>query len=839
MKYLYKFFAYFALFCISIFAFHGDIPNISVGTATATSLHDSTFPIMYLQLNEFTVNTLHGYSSELDSANVRESITPLGTDKSFTVKISENESNIKRLDFELKDIANRKIITSNTLTAFSHVKKFKTAKIKLDASMDTSTEYGLKITLTTNYSKKIHFFTRVKYYDSDFFLKEKLDFINLFHQATFDHGKSLKLSDYLETDGKSDNTLANVTIRSSKKMVTWNKLKPKILTDCIPTIKELNIETAAVEESYYIEADTNSGTETYLVKEFYRVRYASGHIYLLYFQRTMEAMFNPDLTSLTQSEFKLGVTNMKSLNISSDEEHTKMAFVRNGSLWYYDLDKNKLNQVFSFEQNSEDYLRDFYDQHDIRILNIDSEGNIDFVVYGYMNCGDYEGRVGILLYNYTPDKNRINERVYIPLDTTYQRLKEDFGSFCYVNRKNIFYFSLYDTVYAYNITSRQYNILTKNASSDNFAMMEKAKCFVWSNATKKEAATSITILDLDSEKEITVSAKANQTIRVLGAIDSNIVYGFIRTSDIYNSTEGETISPVYKMVIADSQGQVLKKYQTKNIYITDTKVEDDIIRLKRVKKTGNRFRRISDDSIQHQKDTTAKSFDLTFRNTDKMLIEKYISLPAGFLMEKLPEIASTKYVMVTENTTLHFNNPEENAATKYYIYAYGAITGSTGNAGEAIQTADLQMGVVMDNRSHIVWERGGKFLSKSISNLDTVTTANGLSSIKACAQMLLRSAQITVDASQLKGYSAMDILKKHLDMPVNLSGCTVDEVLYFVSSDKPVIAMNDDQSAVLITAYDSNYITYYNPKTGTTAKMSILNAERHFKSAGYIFFSYV
>ncbi len=839
MKYLYKFFAYLVLFCFSIFLFSRDIPNISEGTATATSLHDSTFPIMYLQLGEYTVNTLHGYSSELDSADVRESITPLGTDKSFTIKISENESNIKRLDYELKDIANQKTILSNTLTAFSHEKKFKTAKIKLDATMDTSTEYGLKITLTTNYSKKIHFFTRIKYYDADFFLKEKLDFVNQFHQATFDHGKSLKLEDYLETDGESDSTLANVTIHSSKKMVTWNKLKPKIITDCIPTIKELNIETAAIEESYYVKADTNSGKETYLVKEFYRVRYASGHIYLLYFQRTMEAMFNPNLTSLTQSEFKLGVTNLKNLNIGSDEEHTKMAFVRNGSLWYYDLDKNKLNQVFSFEQNSDDYLRDHYDQHDIRILNVDSDGNIDFVVYGYMNCGDYEGRVGILLYNYAPDKNRINERVYIPLDTTYQRLKEDFGSFCYVNRKNIFYFSLYDTVYAYNITSRQYTILTKNASSDNFAMMEKAKCFVWSNATKKKAATSITILDLDSEKEITVSAKSGQTIRVLGAIDSNIVYGFIRTSDIYNSTEGETISPVYKMVIADSQGQVLKKYQTKNIYITETKVEDDIIRLKRVKKTGNRFRKISDDSIQHQKDTTAKSFDLTFRNTEKMLIEKYISMPAGFLIEKLPETASTKYVMVTENTTLHFSNPEENATTKYYIYAYGAITGSTRDAGEAIQTADLQMGVVMDNHSHIVWERGGKFLSKSISNLDKVTTSSGLSSIKACAQMLLQSAQVTVAANDLKGYSAMDILKKHLDTPVNLTGCTVDEILYFVSNDKPVIAIDDNNSAVLITAYDSNFITYYNPQTGSTGRMSLLNAEHHFKSLGYIFFSYI
>jgi len=28
----------------------------------------------------------------------------------------------------------------------------------------------------------------------------------------------------------------------------------------------------------------------------------------------------------------------------------------------------------------------------------------------------------------------------------------------------------------------------------------------------------------------------------------------------------------------------------------------------------------------------------------------------------------------------------------------------------AIQLADEQMGVVMDNKSHIVWERGGKFL---------------------------------------------------------------------------------------------------------------------------------
>lgn len=839
MKHFYKFFGLFVLFCLSIFIFSHNIPSITVGTATATSLQDSTFPLVCLQLNKYTVNTLHGYSSELNSGNIRESITPLDTTKTFTVKITENESTIKKLDFELRDILNQKVIDSDTLTAFSKEDGYKTARIKLDAPMDTSTEYGFKITLTTNYSKKIHFYTRIKYYDSDFFLKEKLNFVADFHQATFDNGKSLDIENYLEPDGSDDTTLANVNIHSSYKMVTWNKLKPKKITECIPTIKELNIETAAIEQTYYVSAQTDSGKETYLIKEFYRVRYTSNRIYLLYFQRTMESVFDPELTSLTQSEFKIGITNEKDLDITSNEENTKMAFVRNGSLWYYDLNANRLNQVFSFVRNSKDYQRDYYDQHNIRILNIDAEGNIDFVVYGYMNCGDYEGRVGILLYNYTPKDNQITERVYIPLTTTYQQLKEDFGSFSYVNKKNIFYFSLNDVVYAYNITSRKYDILTENASSDNFAMLENARCFVWSNATTGKPASSITILDLESEKKITVSAKKNQSIKVLGTIESNIVYGFVRNEDIYESTDGERILPVYNMVIADCQGNVLKNYKYNNVYITKAKVDENIIRLKRVKRKNNTFQKISDDSIQHQKDNAVRSFDLTTRTPEKTLTEKYIRLPSGFIMEQMPSVSATKYVMVTENTTLHLNHSTDNSAIKYYVYAYGGITASLDSAGEAIQLANDQMGAVMDSESHIVWERGGKFNSKTLSNVNKTTAGNGVSSIKACVQMLLQAAQVTTTPSQLKGHTAMSMLEKHLDTPVNLTGCTVDEILYFVSNEKPVIAMKNSTQAVLITAYDSTSVTWFDPSTGSSTRMSLSSAENYFETAGYIFISYI
>ena len=173
MKYFYKGFGLFILFCVSIFLFGQHIPSINVGTATATSLQDSTFPLIRLTVDKYTINTLHGYSSELNSGNIRESITPLNADKSFDVVISENDLKIKRLDYDLKDIANDKSIGSGTMSAFNESTGQKTAHLTLDAAMNTSTEYGLELTLTTNYSKRIHFYTRVKYYDSDFFLKKK------------------------------------------------------------------------------------------------------------------------------------------------------------------------------------------------------------------------------------------------------------------------------------------------------------------------------------------------------------------------------------------------------------------------------------------------------------------------------------------------------------------------------------------------------------------------------------------------------------------------------------------------------------------------------------------
>lgn len=837
MKHLYKFIALVFIFMIGIAFFSKSIPSISVSTTTASSIQDSTFPMVYLQVGESFINPLHGYSSELNSSTVRESITPLDTGKTFAVNIAENDSKIKKLSYELRDIANNKSIETGAITAFDKNKKYKVATVHLKEAMDTSTEYGFCMTLITNYSKKIHFYTRIKYYDNDFFLSKKLDFVAKFHAATFDQGRSLDLSQYLESGTNDDSSYESVDIHSSRKLITWGKLKPKRLTDVVPTVKELNIETAAISQTYFVSATTASGSETYQVKEFYRVRYSGGRIYLLYFKRTMEAIFDPSLISINKSEVKIGISSAEDLDITSSDSNKKFAFVRNGSLWYYDLKKNELNNVFSFETGNNDYIREYYDQHNIRILNLDDDGNISFVVYGYMNCGDYEGRVGILLYDYSVADNQITERVYLPLTTTYEQLKEDFGDFCYINNKNIFYFSLQDTVYAYNISSKRYDILTQNASADNFLMLEQAHCFIWSNASANGNASKLTILDLNSSKELTLKAPSGQSLVALGTIDSNVVYGFVRNKDIHESTTGDIIRPAYKLVISDCTGNILREYNTRNTYVTNAVVDGNVIRLKRLKRVSGAWKKASDDSIMNQKNTAAQAIKLTTRITDKALTEKYISLPAGYVMQSLPKTHATKSVMITEDTTFHLKEEDTNATKKYYIYAYGGITGSYADASKAITLADEQMGVVMDSDSHIIWERGGKFLSKEIAGI-TYPSGN-ISTIKASTQMLLQAAQVTTTVSELKGSTIMKMLRSHLDTPVNLTGCTVDEILYFVSSEKPVIAMESSGHAVLIIGYDSSSVTWMDPATHRKRKVSLNQAEHMFKQAGYVFVSYV
>ena len=74
-----------------------------------------------------------------------------------------------------------------------------------------------------------------------------------------------------------------------------------------------------------------------------------------------------------------------------------------------------------------------YKEHDVRILQVLDNGDIDFLLYGYMNRGRHEGQVGIGLYHYSNEKCALEERFFAPSVTTYEDLKADLETLCYLS----------------------------------------------------------------------------------------------------------------------------------------------------------------------------------------------------------------------------------------------------------------------------------------------------------------------------------------------------------------------------------------------------------------------
>ena len=68
-----------------------------------------------------------------------------------------------------------------------------------------------------------------------------------------------------------------------------------------------------------------------------------------------------------------------------------------------------MHKVFSFE--GEDYRdsRNNYQKHAIQIMKMKNNGDIAFLVYGYMNRGKHEGENGISVYQYTASDQKIEE----------------------------------------------------------------------------------------------------------------------------------------------------------------------------------------------------------------------------------------------------------------------------------------------------------------------------------------------------------------------------------------------------------------------------------------------
>lgn len=847
MKYIYRILILFAVFVGAVYVMGSNIKEEKIDFTTTVKMGHATLPLCTIEVEGQTINLLHGYSGNLNAGNFRESIIPLESSQTFTVFIEEKEMEIRKIAYELSEVSSEKVIESNSIRALDNVSGGKSAPITISKPLELSKEYALKITVVTKEGKKIHFFSRVKRIEKTN-LVPKLEYALGFHQATLKTEDMGEYKSNLEPANGSVNKedYSVVTQRYPVEMITWGELKPKIITNIIPTIKEIDLDTAGIELSYMIELDSQTkkgAKDLYYVTEYFRVRYTTSHMYLLHYERNMDALFDFSHVDFTKNEMLLGITTDKEFVVKADEDNHQFAFVRNGSLYYYNIKENKAVSVFNFIDDSKetDYIREAYDQHNIKILDLDETGNINFLVYGYMNRGEYEGRLGIILYRYINKDNRIEELAYIPLEQPYEVIEQSLDEFSYLSNYDTFYFSINNVIYSYNIITKITDIIVSDILEDNFIVNRTGHYAAWQNSNEVTKSKEIIILNLETGEKKKVSAPDGENIKILGMIDTNFIYGFGKSSDYTTLKNGMDVLPLYKIEIADINGAVVKDYEIKGRYVTDVNVVDNVIELIRVKKEGEQsFESDISDFIvtKIQKKPEIVSTVLTEKEPYKKQL--YVKIPSYFKIKQNPKVKHTINTIIKEDTTVYVSNGES-TDLKYYVYAYGHVVSAYKSAGKAIEEANRLMGVVVDHNNQIIFERGRK-ARNTITQITNQYSEHGVTSVGACLSMMLKCNQITASPLQLSDtkMAPFEILQNNLnDAAINYSGASLESMLYSISKNRPIMAYKSNEDAVLIIGYDEYNVIYIDPSSKKTVKMGLKDATAMFQEAGNIFFGYV
>ncbi len=852
-KLRYRILILLAVFFGALYYFSGNylvVRSFELSTDT-TEMAEATLPNISLVVEDEEINRLYGYTSNLDWELNRETITPLGTDKSFIVRIEENEMTVRRLKYELFDVTNGSMLDSGTISALTSEKEakegekpVKTAKIKLNAELNEGAEYSVKITLVTSNSKRVYYYTRVKLYKNGH-LSEKLDYVRWFRESALNKINQESVEKNLETKSNADtSTFAHTDIHSSWKMVSWGDLQPQMIAELPPTITDFYEGTASVVLSYLIQMDAGSGTEQYMVREAFRFLYTDIRTYLYNYEREVEAIYDVGHTSLSKDDLKLGITADTDMEILSTQNAEYTAFVRNRELWNYDREENTMIRVFSF-RDEEAELMELYDAHNIKLLSLNPNGNMDFLVYGYMNRGEYEGRVGIILYRYYREENRIEEQMYIPVNTTYQMLKGEVNEFVYMNSYDVLYFTIYNTIYSYNLTTKSLRQLATEVPAERVVFLEELKHVVWQRDAKERASDVLTVLDLESGTTREIVAGEDEVLRLLGKIDTNLVYGYARKAELARNFDGTVTVPMYRVVIADLEGTVFKEYSQQGFYVTEAEFEENVIYLTRVKRADTiepSYLAAAPDAIQNRKNVSTPSVHITGRVTELAKTEYYITFPGNVSIDELPKVETPPFTVLSKDPTVRIT-PAENFPEQYMTYSFGRVVICSQDAVDAIHraNADENVGAVIDSTGKVIWERGVKANRTTIAGISPVVSA-GQNGLQAALKMIFAYEGFDIDTSGItfENKSVSEWMEQFLKVSaLELKGASLDEVLYYVYKKYPVIALPGEDKVLLITGYDQTSVELMDPLYGTSQKIEKEEAEELFEDSGNVFFTYI
>lgn len=863
----------------------------------AMEMENATLPLVYVDYEGRYINCLHGYTTVVDTTLFRDCITPVTDDKKVRLAVDDKNGYAKDYSYELRSISGDSLIENGDLESDGEENGYQMFDIEIRMDIKPDIEYMLVFKLDGKDEETVRYYTRIVINDN-YHADELLDFVQKFNAATFEfdtYEEASLIYPYMQAyKGQDDDSVSmgHMNLNSSYKDLIWSGMNPIRITSIIPQIKEIDVNYAVIELDYVtMTEDSNGETDYYSIREYYRVSYKElqpddttvgaetgdmtgagaedstgdtgsgdgeasadeGTISVMNFDRYVDEYFNRTGVDNKNNVYEIGIVLDKKLDYKYSSDNKKIAFVRNGQLWLYNYSENQISMVFGFWMDDVENVRNTYDHYDINIISMDDDGNIKFAVYGYMNRGAHEGKLGISLCSYDAATMEVTELVFAECNEPYAAMKDEVSRLTYYDGTN-FYFMLGNKVNCINVDQKQLSYFIDQVSLDHVYVSDNMEVIAYDSSDNSTDNSVLTMVNLKTGQTYTFDSGAGKSLICYGFKNSDMIYGICDVADNSMQLDQESFAkaglaesvyskiPSYKLFIVDENGEQIKEYEKGDTYIVDVRIEDNLIYMTRGVKSGENFKQTDDDFITFKEDDAVARIQIATRSSSSGISKLYFTVPSNIYLTYVPYLNITKNTVTNRSSDMLITVEDEYAG--YMVYDNLGLTGIYDKAGDAINRATKISGIVVSKDGEVVYRQSETQEYNTIaSSIYHQSSKSVEASIWDCVYMTLIYEGVTdltydeMKASYTDPVETLTVLGKYPG--ADISGISLDLVFGYIGRGIPVISRINDGRYVLIVSYNSEAVRYYDPVLDEEVRVSRKEYEASMSKGNNELYSYV
>lgn len=800
-------------------------------------MQEATLPIVNIIYDGRNINSMHGFVERMDNGTMRDSISPIGEDRVLSFAIDSYSTGISKVSYEVRNLDGSRLIEDTMVGSYDHKKGKTLGSISLKDLIERGKEYNLNFIIDLSDGREVYYYTRIICSD-DLEVKEKLDFVLDFNSKTFTQSTAKELSHYMEPNSDSDNTsLGQVNIHNNVTQLGWGKTFPRMVGNINATINDISANMMSVKLEYIVNVRVENVSNFYRVEEDYIVRQGKDRFYLIDFNRTMDDIFQTEKDSLVNNKIVLGIA-QSTPEIVESEDGNIIVLENCGRLYSYDISANKFATLYAYYKAGDTDLRNIYDKSRIKVLSVEENGNVTFMVYGYMNRGTHEGQVGVLVEYYNSVLNTLEEQAFIKYNKSPEVLIADVDKLSHLNKNNDVYVLIDGNIVSINLDTLESSVIADQIKEDSLFVSRSARSAVWREGD--DIMDDVITLDLDDGFISTVDKSSNEYISPIGFMNEDLIYGVSYGDEVIHNAIGDVTLLMNKIVIRSEYGAILKEYTFDDIYIIEGTINDNQISLKRVRKTDSgTYVEIYDDQITYNEES----------KKGKNVVKKV----ATEVFENIYQIEMKKN---TDSKSLKFLTPKEvlfeggkevivdsqDIQTRFYMYSRGHIRSIHNEAAIAVDKAFEQRGIVVDNLGNEIYKRGETVVRNQIMSIKADSIPEDKTPMTVCLDTMLKQQGISRNTEYMlaKGLSPYEIMEDNLSNAyiLNLTGCKMDVAFYYLDKDIPVMGVLNGGTTVLLVGYNEQNMVWYDPSAKEIYKKGINDSREIFETHGNRFMTY-